>query len=218
MEVFLFVLGYWVQFAASCLLVVKISKHKSIYGLSIDTQVSYLLASLSRCVWSLETRLVETKLAYLELLCSTVASIALGILCWQLYHTTSKHSIPVLRVYITAPICLLLAFLFHPGEDWMSMQILVSYTMFQEAMGLLPQLYLMRHMHEVEAMTSHYVGLIVVARAIRMVFWGKMYFLGEHFLQLFFADICHTLLSADYMYIWVRKLKDGGRLIYSQAV
>jgi hypothetical protein len=48
---------------------------------------------------------------------------------------------------------------------------------------VLPQLWLMRKMHEVEAMTSHYVGLVVIARFIRMLFWGKMYFLGEHFLQ-----------------------------------
>merc|ERR1719432_612695 len=113
---------------------------------------------------------------------------------------------------------MVLALLFHPGDDWFSMQILVSYTMFQEAMGLLPQLYLMRKMHEVEAMTSHYVGLMVVARFFRMVFWGKMYFLGEHFLQLFFADILHTVLAADYMYLWCRKLQYGGRLVYSQGM
>ena len=34
--------GYFVQFAASCILLYKIWKHKSIYGLSIDTQVSRL--------------------------------------------------------------------------------------------------------------------------------------------------------------------------------
>jgi len=218
MEIFLFLIGYLVQFSASCLLLWKIWKYKSIYGLSVDTQVSYLLASISRCIWSMETRLVETKVAYLELCLSTAAACGLCFLCWQLYHTTSKHSLPFLRVYATAPASLVLAFFFHPGDEWFSMQILVSYTMFQEAMGLLPQLWLMRKMHEVEAMTSHYVGLIVVARFVRMLFWGKMYFLGEHFLQLFFADICHTLLSADYMYLWFRKLQHGGRLIYSQSV
>jgi len=218
MEIFLFLIGYYVHFAASCLLIYKIWKYKSIYGLSIDTQAAYLLAAIARCVWSMETRLVETKFAYIELFFSTVANAGLAFLCFQFYHTTSRHSTPFLRIYATAPAALLLAFFFHPGDDWISMQILVSYTMFQEALGLLPQLWLMRKMHEVEALTSHYVGLIVVARFIRMIFWGKMYFLGEHFLQLLFADICHTLLSADYMYLWFRKLQYGGRLIYSQSV
>lgn len=217
MEIFLFLVGYFVQFAASCILLYKIWKHKSIYGLSIDTQASYMLAVIARCVWSMETRLVETKFAYLELILSTAVAAGLSFMCYQFQHTAPKQSTPFLRVYATGPVALFLAFFFHPGDDWFTMQILVSYTMFQEAMGLLPQLWLMRKMHEVEPLTSHYVGLIVVARFIRMCFWGKMYFLGEHFLQLFFADVLHTLLSADYMYLWCRKLQYGGRLIYSQS-
>jgi len=222
MEVFLFILGYYVHLAASCLLFYKIWKQKSIYGLSVDTQGAFLLAAIVRCIWSLETRLVESAIVgffvYLELLLSTVAACGLTFLCYQLYHTTSKHSTPYLRVYATAPAALVLAFFFHPGEGWMSMQILVAFTMYQEALALLPQLWLMRKMHEVEPLTSHYVGLIVCARVVRMIFWGKMFMLGEHFLQLFFADVLHTIMSADYMYLWLRKLKDGGRLIYSQSV
>jgi len=218
MEVFLFIIGYYVQLAASCMLAVKIYKHKSIYGLSVDTQIAYLLATVVRCIWVMETRLVETKLAYLELIGSTIAAFGLCGLCYQHYHTTMKHATTYLRVYITAPCALAAAFFFHPGDEWMSMQILVSFTMYMEACGLLPQLWLFRKMHEVEPMTSHYVGLLVCARFIRMIFWGKMYFLGEHFLQLLFADILHTLLSADYLYLWCRKLRYGGRLIYSEGL
>eukprot|EP00913_Durusdinium_trenchii_P028961 g27155.t1 len=138
-----------------------------------------MLAAVARCVWSMETRLVETKFAYLELILSTAVAVGLSFMCFQFQHTAPKQSTPFLRVYATAPAALVLAFFFHPGDDWFTMQILVSYTMFQEGMGLLPQLWLMRKMHEVEPLTSHYVGLIVVARFIRMCFWGKMYFLGQ---------------------------------------
>merc|ERR1719401_225718 len=166
----------------------------------------------------METRLVETVFAYVELCLSTVAAIGLCYLVYKLQHTTQRQANFWLRIYVTAPVCLALACVFHPGDEWFSMQILVSYTMFQEACGLLPQLWLMRKMHEVEPLTSHYVGLIVISRFIRMLFWGKMFFLGEHFLQLLLADIIHTLLAADYMYLWCRKLQYGGRLIYSQSV
>jgi len=217
MEIFLFILGYYVHLLASGLLLYKIYKHKSIYGLSVDTQACYLLAAFARCIWVMETRLVETTFAYLELMLSTIAAIGLAFLCYQFYHTTTKHSVYFLRVYITAPTAMVLAFLFHPGDDWFSMQILVAFTMYMEAFGLLPQLWLMRKMHDVEPLTSHYVGLIVVARFVRMLFWMKMTFLGEHFLQLLLSDVLHTVLSADYMYLWFRKLKNGGRLIYSQG-
>lgn len=218
MEIFLFIVGYYVHLAASCVLFYKINKQKSIYGLSVDTQVAYLFAVIARCIWVMETRLVETKFAYLELILSTIAAIGLCYLCWTHVHTTTKHSPHFLRIYCTAPAAFVIAFLFHPGDDWISMQILVAYTMYQEAFGLLPQLWLMRKMHEVEPLTSHYVGLIVVARSVRMCFWIKMYFLGEHFTMLLIADICHTLLSADYMILWFKKLKNGGRLIYSQGL
>lgn len=218
MEVFLFIVGYYVQLAASVMLATKIYKHRSIYGLSVDTQICYLLAAITRCIWVMETRLVETKLAYLELIGSTVAAIGLCFLCYQYYHTTQKHATQALRVYVTAPIALVMAFFFHPGDEWRSMQILVSFTMYIEACGLLPQLWLFRKMHEVEPMTSHYVGLLVCARFIRMIFWAKMYFIGENFWQLLFADILHTLFSADYLYLWCRKLRYGGRLIYSESL
>jgi|EP00927_Polykrikos_kofoidii_P068492 hypothetical protein len=218
MEIFLFILGYYVHFAASCLLIYKINKQKSIYGLSVDTQLSYLFSIVVRWIWVMETRLVETKLAYLELILSTGAACSLTFLCYQYNHTTSKQPNSLLRIFSTAPAAMALAFIFHPGDDWFSMQILVAFTNYIEAFGLLPQLNLMRKMHEIEPLTSHYVGLIVVARFVRLLFWIRMNQLGEHFLQLLFSDICHTLLSADYMYLWFRKLKDGGRLVYSHSL
>lgn len=220
MEVFLFILGYYVHFIASCVLLYKIGYHKSIYGLSTDTQISYLLAVICRCIWVMETRLIETTFAYIELMLSTCAAVALVYSCYK-HRLTGGQNMQIhhlLRVYCTAPAALLLAFFFHPGDDWWSMQILVSFTMYMEAMGLLPQLWLMRKMHEVEALTSHYVGLLVVARIVRMIFWGKLFVMGEHFAQLLIADVLHTLLSADYLYLWCRKLRHGGRLIYSQGV
>jgi len=215
MEIFLFILGYYVHFCASCILLYKITHHKSIYGLSIDTQIAYLTAVICRCIWVMETRLVETVFAYLELVLSTGVAFVLCYFVYKYQHTTTKQSVSYLRIYVTAPLAMLLAFFFHPGEDWISMQILVSYTMYMEAMGLLPQLWLMRKMHEVEPLTSHYVGLLVVARIIRMMFWVKLFVLGEHFVQLLIADMVHALFSADYLWLWLKKLKSGGRLVYS---
>merc|ERR550537_1183088 len=157
----------------------------------------------------METRLVETTFAYLELVVSTGVAFVLCYFCYKYRHTTTKQSVSYFRIFVTAPLALLLAFFFHPGEDWVSMQILVSYTMYMEAMGLLPQLWLMRKMHEVEPLTSHYVGLLVVARIIRMVFWARLFFLGQHFVHLLIADIFHALFSFDYLWLWVKKLKNA---------
>lgn len=79
------------------------------------------------------------------------------------------------------------------------MQILVAFTMYVEALGLIPQLYLMNKMYDIEPITSNYVAMLVVARLCRMVFWGVLFYQGEHFLQLFIADCLHALFAADYL-------------------
>ncbi|PHJ20912.1 er lumen protein retaining receptor [Cystoisospora suis] len=214
MEVWLFILGYLIHFAASCVLVYKIQQQRTVYGLSIDTQICYLLATLSRCVWYLDTRLVETWLAYLELLCSTVISVVLTYYLWRYRHTNTKNVWTPCKAALIIPVCSVLAFFIHPGRQWWTVQILVAFTIYTEAVGLLPQLWYMRRMLEVEPLTSHYVGLLVLSRVVRLFFWVTLYIQGEHFLGLFLADLLHSVLAADYFVMWCRKLRHGGALIY----
>eukprot|EP00397_Hematodinium_sp_SG-2012_P012296 GEMP01012462.1.p1 GENE.GEMP01012462.1~~GEMP01012462.1.p1 ORF type:complete len:221 (+),score=35.83 GEMP01012462.1:257-919(+) len=217
-DIIFFVIGYYIHCIAAFVLIYKIHKQRSIYGLSIDTQIAFFLAALSRCCWTLDTRLVETSFSYLELAASVGASGYILYLCRAYRHTTTKRASTPFRIFVIAPISVAFAFVFHPGDDWFSLQILVSFTMYMEALGLLPQLWLMRHMHEIEPLTSHYVALLVIARAFRMIFWGVLFWMGEHFLQLFLADILHTLLSADYMYLWLKKLRNGGSFVYTSVI
>jgi len=215
MDIFLFVLGYIIQCCAACLLMFKIWKSRSIYGLSVDTQICFMVANIVRCVWTLDTRLVETNFAYLELISSCLASVGCCYMCYTYYHTTTMHALSYLKWYVLSAVALVLAFFFHPSDQWIDIQILVAFTMYIEALGLLPQLWLMRKMYDVEPLTSHYVGLLIIARGCRMIFWGVLFWMGEHFLQLFLADILHSVFAADYMYLWCKKLKSGGRLIYT---
>lgn len=214
MEIWLFILGYCIQLAGSCMLLWKIIQKKSIYGLSSDTQICFVLSTVSRCIWSLETRLVETWLAYMEVSLSTIIALVLTYYMIHLRHTTTKTAWGPLRWYTLTPITFMLAVVFHPGGQWISSQILVSFTMYTEALALLPQLYLMRKMIEIEPLTSHYVGLLMISRIVRLMFWASLYMQGEHFLGLFIADAMHSILSADYLYLWCMKIRDGGSLIY----
>jgi len=214
MEIWFFITGYLIHFFASCILIWKIRSTQSIYGLSPDTQICYLLATVSRWLWALDTRLVETNLAYLELFLSLGTAVVLTFLVIKYRHTTTKKPAKCLRVIPLSVVSLLLAFWFHPGHNWWTVQILVAFTMYIEAAALLPQLYLMRRMIEIEPLTSHYVALLTVSRFVRMLFWLQLYNQGEHFVGLFLSDLLHTLFSMDYLYMWVKKLRNGGTLIY----
>ena len=54
-QLMLFVSSYYILHRASILLVLKIRKQKSVYGVSLDYQIALLIATLSRCVWFTDT-------------------------------------------------------------------------------------------------------------------------------------------------------------------
>jgi len=221
MDIFLFVLGYFIQLSASALLFHRISTVRSIYGLSVDTQICFLASSVSRLVWTMNTRIYEANsifvlLASLEILLSVVAAVGLVYNFMKLKHTTTT-AVPIYLTYpLIVPLSLFLGFVVNPS-DWFSFnsQTLVAFTMYVEAIALVPQLWLIRKMDDVEALTSHYIGLLVIARAVRMIFWIHLFLDGDEFLCLFLADVFHTALSADYLYLWIKKLRHGGRLVYT---
>lgn len=122
MDIFLFVFGYSLAALANLLLIWKIHKTQSIYGLAVDTQIMFALGVVCRCIWTLDTRLIETYAAYAELVVSTLTCIVLCLMCWRYYHTTTMHAMSYLRAYTLAPIALVLAFFFHPSDSWWSVK------------------------------------------------------------------------------------------------
>lgn len=222
MDIFLFVVGYVIQLIASGILLYRVLTVKSIHGLSMDTQFSYLFATIARCVWTLNTRIVDTHalitvMAATELVASTISTGFIVFMFHRLRHTASESEGSILLTWkFLTPLCLVGACIVNPGAWFrVSLQILVGFTMYIEAVALIPQLSLLRKMSDVEALTSHYIGLLVIARFVRVCFWIVLYVGGDTFLCLLFADMFHTVLCADYMYLWVRKLRHGGRLVYT---
>ena len=64
---FYFEIGYYILHVGSCLLLYKINRQKSAYGVSLDYQISLLIATLSRCVWFTDTQLPSMWMAWLEI-------------------------------------------------------------------------------------------------------------------------------------------------------
>lgn len=134
----------------------------------------------------------------------------------HLYRYTNNRSVPIyLSWKLGFPVVTFFSFLFHPGSTWFNDQFFVAFTMYADAFAILPQLYLLRCVNEVEAMTSHYVATLVIARLMRLLFWLHLWILDEIFWGLLIPDILHTIMSFDYLWQWYKRLRMGGRLIYS---
>ena len=214
--VWIFTLGYFFQLIATLILILKIQKQKSTFGLCLDTQYLFLLGSISRCFWLHQTRLINIPFALIELVGNTLLLLIAVYLC-EKYRYTATHSITrYLRYYSLALVCIVLSFCFHPGRKnsyYLSMQMLVAFTMFSESLGLLPQLYIMRKAKEVEVMTSRYLCFLGLARLCRLIFWIKMYLDGDLFVSLIVADLVHSLIFGYFAFHFFKFIRLGQRIL-----
>lgn len=210
----LFTVGYLFQHAGSLILIRQIHKRQSIEGLSRDTQISFLIGAISRIFWVFDTRLMYFPLIWIELILSVVSGAYILYLFHKLKHTQFSETHNPFNLKILLVGCLVLSFFFHPGAKnkyYLTIQMLVSLTMFLEASGMLPQIYLMRKTGTLEVNTGHYIFLLGTSRVIRLCFWTMMYLDGESFLYLIIADLLHTILLLDFVWCYFRKQK--GNLI-----
>ena len=200
----MFTLGYLCQVAGSVLLIRKIRRKKNTEGLSFDTQICYLIGSIARIVWVNKTRLSKHYLVWLELL------ISIGIAAYTVYlfiKYKDREAVPVNNPF-KLPYLLIatvvLSYFFHPGKRDAYMQMLVSFTIFLEAMGMVPQIYTMRKLKTVEVTIGHYVFSLALSRVFRLIFWIISYVDGVAFGYLIIADLVHTVFLADFVYFYLR--------------
>lgn len=214
--VWLFTIGYFFQLLGTLILILKIQKQKSTFGLCLDTQYLFLLGSISRCFWLNQTRLAKMPFALFELVGNTSLLVIAVYLCEKYRHTATHSNSKYLRYYSLALVCIVLSFFFHPGRKnsyYLSMQMLISFTMFSESLGLLPQLYIMRKAKEVEVMTSRYLFFLGLARLCRLIFWLQMYLEGDMFISLIIADLLHSLIFGYFAFHFFKFLRLGQKIL-----
>ena len=134
--------GYVAQHIGTALLIYKLHKQKSIYGICIDTQICYLLGLIARCFWIFDTQLASIYFTYIEIFLALVLQLYLLYLCQQYKDILYRETKDIyLRWYSVAGLCLILAAIFHPGKKgklFFTLQMFVSFTMFVEAAALIP--------------------------------------------------------------------------------
>lgn len=204
----LFTLGYVSQLVGNALLIKKLREKKNIEGLAFETQIIYLIGSIIRCIWVFDTRLSTLWIVWVELLLSVGSNSYLVYLFWK-YRDSKFFNIPnpYKFIYLLAASTVLSIFL-HPGSKgtyYFSMQMLVAFTMYFEACGLLPQIHIFRKQGEVEITVSHYVFSLAVSRIFRLAFWFFMWLDGDSFVYLMIADILHTALLGDFIYYYFKR-------------
>lgn len=217
LALWLFTLGYYVEHIGSAIMIYKLHKQKSIYGISIGTQTCLLVATVARIFWMLDTQLTRLALAQLEIWIALAMHGYIVYLCYSYKDNIYKG---VKELYLKSPAliigCLLLSFIFHPGSKgnfFFTLQMFVSFTIFLEAVSILPQIAHLRQNKDPEGLTSTYLYFLGGSRIGRFFFWIAMISNNDTFWYLILADLIHTGLLIGFFYTYKVAVKTGGPIL-----
>ena len=204
----LFTLGYMLQHAGTFILVKRIKELRSVAGLSLDTQVLYLIGALTKFTWISSSRLIKFPLVWIELGISVVQGFYLLFLFYKFKYTLCEIK-PRIGLKSLLIICTMAAFFFQQDKKEFTYPFLVNLTLFLESTAMIPQISIFKQMTE---RTEYRLGLFIflfgLSRVVRLFCWIIMFFENEGFFLLVLADILHTIILSDYMYMYLKGGQD----------
>lgn len=86
------------------------------------------------------------------------------------------------------------------------MQVLWTFSIYLEAVAILPQLFLVSKTGEAETITSHYLFALGSYRALYLLNWIYRYYMEGFFdLIAIVAGVVQTVLYCDFFYLYVTR-------------
>lgn len=93
---------------------------------------------------------------------------------------------------------------------WEAFELIWSYSVWLESFAIMPQLYLLRKLGEVENITSNYVVALGLYRLFYILNWIYLYFAENTICWTsLLAGLVQTLLYGDFFYYYILSLQKG---------
>lgn len=198
--------------ASILILIQTIKKTSSISGISIKTQVLYALVFVCRYLDLLTFHYKSFYLTVMKIffISSSVYTVYLlstfkqkNPIAYQEMITADAFKVQ----YLLAP-CLVLAFVFNHGFDFLSLN--KSFSMWLESVSIMPQLFMLSKSGKATALTTHYIFALGLYRALYIPNWIWRYFYEDRFDKLaFVTGFVQTLVYSDFFYIYYKKIVKG---------
>jgi hypothetical protein len=221
-----FLLGNYALVFAGLIVLVNHFMGNNTNDISKDIQILTFMSTIFRWFWSTdlssdapiweEGHWCFKWLCYIELLISTGVWGAVVLLVKAperenrvLPWWTRWYSCLVWSLSGPALLCLNPDF-WNPRVRFTLEAYTVPWNMALDTFGMLPQLYLLYSADTDKlpaSWVSHFVGLMCIDRVARVVFWIGYFWHGPYLLSFIIPDLVHTLLMADYIYLWVKLVK-----------
>ncbi|CAA6667902.1 unnamed protein product [Spirodela intermedia] len=182
-------------------LLLKIHTIKSCAGISLKTQELYALVFAAR---------------YLDILLLIFLGSSFSIVWYMRRHRIVRRSYDkeqdTFRHHFLVLICLLLGLLIN--EKFTLKEIMWAFSLYLEAVAILPQLVLLQRTKNIDNLTGQYVFLLGAYRALYIVNWIYRYFTEPHYVHwiTWIAGLVQTLIYADFFYYYFQSWKNNVKL------
>ncbi|WFD34916.1 endoplasmic reticulum retention protein [Malassezia cuniculi] len=208
MNIFRF-LGDLSHLASIGLLIHSIHTNRSCRGISFKTQLLYAIVFITRYI-----NLFRPLTLYLIVMKLFFIGSSLYVIYLMKVKFKPRQEIPLdtLRLDAMLAIPAVLALLFH--FKFTLVEILWSFSIFLEAIAILPQMFLIQRLGEADTITTHYIFALGAYRALYILNWIYRFFFGsKHPFDAiaFFAGLVQTGLYLDFFYIYFNKVVKGKR-------
>jgi len=199
-------LGDLSHLASIFILLHKIQVTRSCRGISFKTQALYVAVFVSRYL-DLFFRFVSVYNSVMKLFFIGSSVYILYLMKYK-YRPTHDPSIDTFKVeYLVGP-CFLFALIFN--YQFIFSEILWSFSIWLEAIAILPQLFMLQRTGEAETITTHYLAALGAYRALYIPNWIYRYF-AEGVVDpiAVTAGIVQTGLYLDFFYVYFTKVLQG---------
>lgn len=164
--------GDFAHLASIFILLHKMQLSKSCRGISFKTQLLYTVVFVTRYMDLFHENSLYRFLMKLFFIGSSVYVLYLMKVKFRPTHDPAIDTIKL--EYLMGP-CFVLALLFHYRFDFV--EILWTFSIYLEAVAILPQLFMLQRTGEAEAITTHYIFALGAYRALYIPNWLYRYVL-----------------------------------------
>ncbi|CCD65964.1 ER lumen protein-retaining receptor erd-2.2 [Caenorhabditis elegans] len=188
---------------AIIILLLKIWKSRSCSGISARSQILFALVFTARYLdlFSTYISLYNTTMK-ITFLAATYATVYLMFFKFRSTYMRESDTFRVELLIVPAAILALLI-----NHDFAPFELLWTFSIYLEAVAILPQLFLLQSTGSAEVITAHYLFALGSYRALYIFNWIYRYYTEDYFDPIVVvAGIVQTVLYADFFYLYVTRV------------
>ncbi|XP_062093217.1 ER lumen protein-retaining receptor-like [Humulus lupulus] len=185
-------------------LLLKIRTTKSCAGISLKTQEMYVLVFVTRYI----DLFIRNYSLYNSLMKLIFIGTSIAIFWYMRYHNVVKQTYnknqDTFKHYYLIFGCFLMAILVP--HEFSVIEILWTFSIYLEAVAILPQLVLLQRSSNIDNLTGKYVFLLGTYRVMYLFNWVYRFFTEIHKIRWipWLSGLLQTTLYADFFYYYIK--------------